>query len=106
MRSVRSPEFDGVTFHEVHARSVLNKVPAGSGVPFGWTVNPYRGCSHACTYCLEGGTRILLADGRTKALSELKVGDAIYGTRGHGASRRLVPTRCSPTGRPCATPTA
>lgn len=93
MRSVRSPEFDGVTFHEVHARSVLNKVPAGSGVPFGWTVNPYRGCSHACTYCLEGGTRILMADGRTKALSELKAGDEIYGTRGHGASRRLVPTR-------------
>ncbi|MFI5586695.1 intein-containing Rv2578c family radical SAM protein [Amycolatopsis sp. NPDC051758] len=93
VRSVRSPEFDGVTFHEVHARSVLNKVPAGSGVPFGWTVNPYRGCSHACTYCLEGGTRILLADGRTKALSELKVGDEIYGTRGHGAARRLVPTK-------------
>ncbi|SFW89063.1 intein N-terminal splicing region [Amycolatopsis australiensis] len=93
MRSVRSPDFDGVTFHEVHARSVLNKVPSGSGVPFGWTVNPYRGCSHACTYCLEGGTRILMADGRTKALSELKVGDTIYGTRGHGASRRLVPTR-------------
>ncbi|WP_410669224.1 intein-containing Rv2578c family radical SAM protein [Amycolatopsis sp. cmx-4-68] len=93
VRSVRSPEFDGVTFHEVHARSVLNKVPAGSGVPFGWTVNPYRGCSHACTYCLEGGTRILLADGRTRALSELKVGDEIYGTRGHGAARRLVPTR-------------
>ncbi|MGW5747403.1 intein-containing Rv2578c family radical SAM protein [Amycolatopsis sp. NPDC003861] len=93
VRSVRSPKFDGVTFHEVHARSVLNKVPAGSGVPFGWTVNPYRGCSHACTYCLEGGTRILMADGRTKALSDLKVGDEIYGTRGHGASRRLVPTR-------------
>ncbi|MDQ7803346.1 intein-containing Rv2578c family radical SAM protein [Amycolatopsis sp. A133] len=93
VRSVRSPEFDGVTFHEVHARSVLNKVPDGSGVPFGWTVNPYRGCSHACTYCLEGGTRILLADGRTKALSDLQVGDEIYGTRGHGASRRLVPTR-------------
>ncbi|WP_200876443.1 intein-containing Rv2578c family radical SAM protein [Amycolatopsis rifamycinica] len=93
VRSVRSPEFDGVTFHEVHARSVLNKVPDGSGVPFGWTVNPYRGCSHACTYCLEGGTRILMADGRTKALSDLKVGDEIYGTRGHGASRRLVPTR-------------
>ncbi|MFJ9778507.1 intein-containing Rv2578c family radical SAM protein [Amycolatopsis sp. NPDC101161] len=93
VRSVRSPEFDGVTFHEVHARSVLNKVPSGSGVPFNWTVNPYRGCSHACTYCLEGGTKILLADGRTRALSELKVGDEIYGTRGHGASRRLVPTR-------------
>ena len=92
MRSVRSPEFEGVTFHEVHAKSVLNKVPEGSGVPFGWTVNPYRGCSHACVYCMEASTRILMADGRTEALSELKPGDRIYGTRGHGVTRRLVPT--------------
>ena len=92
MRSVRSPEFEGVTFHEVLAKSVLNKVPAGSGVPFGWTVNPYRGCSHACVYCMEASTRILMADGRTEALSELKPGDRIYGTRGHGVTRRLVPT--------------
>ncbi|HET6286265.1 MAG TPA: intein-containing Rv2578c family radical SAM protein [Amycolatopsis sp.] len=91
-RSVRVPEFDGVTFHEVHAKSVLNKVPEGSGVPFGWTVNPYRGCSHACTYCLEGGTPVLMADGRTKALADLTPGDTIYGTRGRGAGRRLVPT--------------
>ncbi|MFD5248750.1 intein-containing Rv2578c family radical SAM protein [Amycolatopsis sp. NPDC058340] len=93
LRSVRTPEFDGVTFHEVHAKSVLNKVPEGSGVPFGWTVNPYRGCSHACTYCLEGATPVLMADGRTKALAELAPGDAIYGTRGRGAGRRLVPTK-------------
>ncbi|WP_208636016.1 intein-containing Rv2578c family radical SAM protein [Amycolatopsis thailandensis] len=92
LRSVRTPEFDGVTFHEVHAKSVLNKVPEGSGVPFGWTVNPYRGCSHACTYCLEGGTPVLMADGRTKPLADLAPGDAIYGTRGRGAGRRLVPT--------------
>ncbi|EMD26780.1 intein-containing Rv2578c family radical SAM protein [Amycolatopsis azurea] len=91
-RSVRTPEFDGVTFHEVHAKSVLNKVPESSGVPFGWTVNPYRGCSHACTYCLEGGTPVLMADGRTKALADLAPGDTIYGTRGRGAGRRLVPT--------------
>ncbi|WP_199434834.1 Rv2578c family radical SAM protein [Qaidamihabitans albus] len=51
VRSVQPPDFSGVTFHEVHARSVLNKVPGGSRVPFGWTVNPYRGCSHACAYC-------------------------------------------------------
>lgn len=51
VRSVRSPDFSGVTFHEVRARSVLNKVPGTSRMPFRWTVNPYRGCSHACTYC-------------------------------------------------------
>lgn len=51
VRSVSTPEFAGVTFHEVTAKSVLNKVVAGSRMPFDWTVNPYRGCSHACVYC-------------------------------------------------------
>ncbi|QNE18926.1 radical SAM protein [Kribbella qitaiheensis] len=50
VRSVTTPEFRGVTFHEVLARSALNSVP-GSGLPFNWTVNPYRGCTHACRYC-------------------------------------------------------
>lgn len=51
VRSVRTPEFQGVTFHEVLAKSALNKVPESSSMPFRWTVNPYRGCSHACVYC-------------------------------------------------------
>lgn len=51
IRSVQTPEFAGVTFHEVAAKSALNRVPAGGPVPFGWTINPYRGCSHACVYC-------------------------------------------------------
>jgi hypothetical protein len=92
VRAVRSPEFEGVTFHEVRAKSVLNRVPDGSQVPFRWTVNPYRGCSHACTYCLEGTTPVLMADGRHRPIEELRVGDRILGTRGHGVARRLVPT--------------
>ena len=51
VRSVTTPEFAGVTFHEVTAKSVLNKVATGSRMPFEWTINPYRGCSHACVYC-------------------------------------------------------
>ncbi|UZX02602.1 radical SAM protein [Arthrobacter sp. CDRTa11] len=51
VRSVTTPEFAGITFHEVTAKSVLNKVPGGSRMPFEWTINPYRGCSHACVYC-------------------------------------------------------
>jgi DNA repair photolyase len=51
VRSVTTPEFAGVTFHEVAARSALNHVPAASGMPFRWTVNPWRGCTHACFYC-------------------------------------------------------
>ncbi len=35
----------------VHAKSALNRVPGGSPMPFSWTVNPYRGCSHGCVYC-------------------------------------------------------
>ena len=35
---------------EVQAKSIINRVPGESQVPFGWTVNPYRGCGHACQY--------------------------------------------------------
>jgi DNA repair photolyase len=51
VRSVTTPEFAGVTFHEVLAKSALNRIPAGGPMPFAWTINPYRGCSHACVYC-------------------------------------------------------
>ena len=51
IRSVTTPEFDGVTFHEVAAKSALNRMAPGAFVPFPWTVNPYRGCTHACVYC-------------------------------------------------------
>ncbi|MET0163341.1 MAG: Rv2578c family radical SAM protein [Microbacteriaceae bacterium] len=56
VRSVRTPEFAGMTFHEVLAKSALNRVPSQSAMPFGWTVNPYRGCSHACVYCFARKT--------------------------------------------------
>ena len=57
LRSVEVPEFPGLTFHEVRAKSALNRVPGESAMPFPWTINPYRGCSHACVYC-EGGGQI------------------------------------------------
>lgn len=56
VRSVTTPDFAGVTFHEVMAKSALNHVPSASAMPFDWTVNPYRGCSHACTYCFARST--------------------------------------------------
>jgi DNA repair photolyase len=56
LRSIEVPEFPGLTFHEVRAKSALNAVPADSGMPFRHTINPYRGCSHQCAYCFSRGT--------------------------------------------------
>ena len=62
-------------------------------VGFEASVNPYRGCEHGCVYCAWGGTEILMADGSTRPLADLSVGDSIYGTRRHGWYRSYVKTR-------------
>jgi DNA repair photolyase len=51
VRHFDAPEALDMRFYEVRARSVLNRLPARSRMPFRWTINPYRGCSHACVYC-------------------------------------------------------
>jgi DNA repair photolyase len=60
VRTLQTPEFAGVTFHEVLAKSALSKVPAASSMPFRWTVNPWRGCTHACFYCYARGSHAWL----------------------------------------------
>jgi DNA repair photolyase len=77
--------------YEDHTRGILahNDSP---DVGFSWSVNPYRGCFHACAYCLAGDTRILMADGTTRELRALREGDSIYGTTFDGKYRRLVRT--------------
>ena len=80
VRTFDTPGFAGMTFHEVQAKSIINRVPSASRVPFQWTINPYRGCGHACTYCLAGDTPILMADGRTQPIADVRAGDLIYGT--------------------------
>jgi DNA repair photolyase len=79
-------------FLHVMAKQVLNPVPAASRMPFRWTINVYRGCSHACTYCLTGDTRILMVDGSSKLLRTVAVGDRVYGTQTDQNGRRYVPT--------------
>ena len=91
-RTFDTPGFQGITFYEIQARSIINRVPESSRMAFRWTINPYRGCSHACTYCASGETPILMADGRTKPLAEVRAGDAIYGTVRDGNYRRYVVT--------------
>ncbi len=59
IRTFDAPEAMGVNFHEVRARSALNHVPGGR-YGFSWTVNPYRGCTHACQYCFARRTHAYL----------------------------------------------
>jgi DNA repair photolyase len=92
VRRFDAPEAMGVNFYEVRAKSALNRVPEKSYVPFRWTINPYRGCTHACTFCAAGDTRILMADGHTKPLADLRAGDWIYGTERRAAYRHYVAT--------------
>jgi DNA repair photolyase len=93
VRRFDAPEALDIRFYEIQARSILNRVPGKSPLPAPWTINPYRGCTHACSYCLWGGTPILMASERTKPLAHVEVGDAIYGTHHDGARRRYAPTR-------------
>jgi DNA repair photolyase len=62
-------------------------------IPFERSINPYRGCEHGCTYCMSGETPILMADGGTRPLEQLRVGDCIYGTIRDGWYRRYVKTQ-------------
>jgi DNA repair photolyase len=60
VRTFDTPGFSGMTFYEVRAKSLINRVPSASRVPFEWTINPYRGCSHACVYCFARNTHTYL----------------------------------------------
>jgi DNA repair photolyase len=55
-RTFDTPEFKGMTFYEIQARSIINRVPTASRVPFEYTINPYRGCGHRCVYCFARKT--------------------------------------------------
>jgi hypothetical protein len=93
VRTFDTPGFAGMTFYEIRAKSIISRVPAASRVPFEWTINPYRGCSHACVYCLSPETPVLLADGSERPIADLRVGDAIVGTQADGVNRLYRTTR-------------
>lgn len=83
VRSVRTPQFDGVTFHEVLCKSALNRIPKAAALPFSYTVNGYRGCSHACRYCFARPTHEYLDlncgnDFDTQIIVKTNVADVLH----------------------------
>jgi hypothetical protein len=60
VRTFDTPGFSGMTFYEIRAKSIISQVPRASRLPFEWTINPYRGCSHACVYCFARNTHTYL----------------------------------------------
>ncbi len=60
VRHFEAPDSIATRFYEVQAKSILNRVPEASRMPFRWTINPYRGCSHACVYCFARPTHTYL----------------------------------------------
>src|SRR5690348_3144536 len=62
-------------------------------IGFSQSLNPYRGCEHGCPYCVSGDTPVLMGNGRPMPISEIKVGDEIYGTERGNAFRHYKKTR-------------
>lgn len=60
VRRFDAPEALDIRFYEIHAKSAINRVPKASQMPFRWTINPYRGCTHACNFCFARPTHTYL----------------------------------------------
>lgn len=74
------------------ARSIISRNDSPD-IGFSQSINPYRGCEHGCIYCVHGDTPILMADGSTRPIADVRVGDALYGTARQGWYRRYVKSR-------------
>lgn len=75
-----------------HPRTIISRNQSPD-IPFEASINPYRGCEHGCVYCLAGDTPILMLDGTTRPLADIKTEDAIYGTSRKGWYRRFTAAR-------------
>jgi DNA repair photolyase len=75
MKPERKPE-RAVQLNVIQPQSVLNR--SGMG---GFTLNPYAGCVVGCAYCIEGDTLITMADGTTRPIKDVLIGEAIVGVR-------------------------
>jgi DNA repair photolyase len=84
------PEVE-LSLYEDHTKQVLAENDSPD-LGFRYSINPYRGCFHGCAYCLSGDTRILMADGSSKQLSDVKPGEQVVGTGLGATGRRFVPS--------------
>ncbi|HZU72927.1 MAG TPA: radical SAM protein [Acidimicrobiales bacterium] len=89
-RHVGTGEFKGVEFMHVNARRIISQVPASSRMPFRYTINAYRGCTHACVYCFARPTHQYLGldsgpDFQTKIVVKI---NAVERARAELADRR------------------
>lgn len=95
VRSVRTPQFAGVTFHEVLCKSAINKIAKAGFLPFQYTVNGFRGCSHACRYCFARPTHEYLgldsgADFDTEIVVKVNIAAVLERELGRPSWRRDV----------------
>ena len=72
-RHIGRGEYRGLEFLHVNARTIINSVPASSRMSFRYTINAYRGCSHACTYCFARPTHEFLGLGMGEDFERLIV---------------------------------
>ena len=86
------PDFIPTSIEPDRARSVIARNDSPD-IPFEQSINPYRGCSHSCVYCLRGDTPILMADGSARPIAKVNLGSEIYGTVPEGSYRRYVKTK-------------
>ncbi len=79
-REVGKGEYRGLEFLHVEAKRLINAIPPAARLPFRYTINAYRGCSHACTYCFARPTHAYLdlgigADFETKIVVKINAVD-------------------------------
>jgi DNA repair photolyase len=86
------PDSVPTTLEPDRAREVISTNDSPD-IPFEQSVNPYRGCSHACPYCIHPDTPVLMGDGGTRPISRLRIGDEIYGTKRTGRGRGFAKSR-------------
>ena len=80
-QGIETVEVNGYTLHiwkDGAAKPTFNT--ANESIDWAWsTWNPVTGCLHGCTYCLDPETLVLMANGTTKPIKDIRIGDDIVG---------------------------